>query len=810
MRKPSRLQAERECNTNVAKPESVRAHGCQQPDIASAAFAVLALLVSVCTAGCRRAGEQPVPFALPPASDEADFVKTAESLDSPRYQHLYLGLGGVGVLIGPDGTNSEIVETTAPRPGIFPAGQWSGTSRVGGFRLSSEVSSRSLDEWPTKRSITDFEQRLEIRRGIATTLYSEAGRQRVRCRVTSFVTPDGVWVLRFEARVPGRYEGLRRQVALVGEGTADRNGWWSTETLMMLVGLGQCRAAAVCDIPSSCIGASSRAGDEEALESASLPLDGAESSLTAFVATGIGTDSAVVAEAEQRASRAQVAGFDALQQRTAAWWEQFWDASAVTLPQNDLSTWYKRSLYYLGAMTAGADSPPGPMGPLRLRWGGRIFAHDLTYMHYALLTSNHVAEAAQIAQWYYRMLPAARANAEQRYALPGARYGWEQNASGDEAARPPFSEAHHVNGEVALQAYMQAMWGDPGDEPALAQAREILGATTRFLCEHMEWDERLKAYVSPESTDLDENARLIRGGVSTQMATTWCLEACRELGVAVSRAGRDACAPRDPCAPRDASASRDASAPEDMRGQVYVPTAKWGGKEVVVVYAGDSPERKIKHPAPLVGIWWWPVLSGDSELAKATYENVLSRIDLDRTPTFNRPWLAAVAARMGRGDESLRLLKELLEAEGAIVDDTCFAEGQGNRWTYFLTTCGALVSAVNEMLLQSYEPDTIRVFPALPESWRDKRVGFERLRARGGVLVSADYGPKELRITLASPRSASRWVVFPRPASVTEPVATVDSARRAPESRASDRLAVRVRLQPERPTHIVVDKASTT
>ncbi|MFQ5810687.1 MAG: hypothetical protein ACE5JM_13820, partial [Armatimonadota bacterium] len=605
------------------------------------------------------------------------------------------------------------------------------------------------------------------------------GGRDVRCRVTSFVTPEGLLVCRMEDRVRGPYGGLHRRIELEGEGRPESTGN-RLEAPSMVVRTGSSRAVAVCVLSRPAAEGFGRSWEGAAMEGGVVPLEAPKSTLTAVVLTSGRPYTGTLAAAEQRALKAKDEGFDALQQRTVAWWKRFWAASAVTLPDNDLSTWYKRSLYYLAAMTAGADSPPGPMGPLRLRWGGRIFTHDLTYMHYALLTSNHIEEAAQIARWYHRVLPAARANAEQRYGLPGARYGWEQNAEGKEAAGRPFSEAHHVNGEVALQAYIQALWGDPEDETTLSRAREILQATTRFLREHMEWDESLQAYVSPESTDLDENARLIRGGVSTQMATRWCLEACRELGVPL---------------------------PQGADGQIHVPTARWQGREVVTVHTGDSPERKMKHPAPLVGVWWWPVLDAESDLAQATYENVLTRVELDHTPTFNRPWLAAVAARMGRGSEALRLLEELLEAEGAIVDDTCFAEGHGNRWTYFLTTCGALVSAVNEMLLQSYEPDTIRVLPALPESWRDGPLGFERLRARGGILVSADYKPDELRITLTSPKAAAPWMVFPRPADIAEPVVTVDGRERPAVAEEPDKLAYPAALHPGRPTRIVVGAA---
>jgi hypothetical protein len=46
----------------------------------------------------------------------------------------------------------------------------------------------------------------------------------------------------------------------------------------------------------------------------------------------------------------------------------------------------------------------------------------------------------------------------------------------------------------------------------------------------------------------------------------------------------------------------------------------------------------------------------------------------------------------------------------------------------------AFTAAVNEMLLQSWG-GRIRIFPSVPEEWRD--VSFRDLRAEGGVLVSA-------------------------------------------------------------------------
>ena len=48
----------------------------------------------------------------------------------------------------------------------------------------------------------------------------------------------------------------------------------------------------------------------------------------------------------------------------------------------------------------------------------------------------------------------------------------------------------------------------------------------------------------------------------------------------------------------------------------------------------------------------------------------------------------------------------------------------------------AAAAALQEMLIQSRD-DIIRVFPAVPDEWRRNGVSFRRLRAEGGILVSA-------------------------------------------------------------------------
>jgi hypothetical protein len=216
----------------------------------------------------------------------------------------------------------------------------------------------------------------------------------------------------------------------------------------------------------------------------------------------------------------------------------------------------------------------------------------------------------------------------------------------------------------------------------------------------------------------------------------------------------------------------------------------------------------MKHPSPLLPIWWSGLVDPDGGLARRTFDTTLTRVDLNHTPTFNRPWLAAAAARMHDGERAAALLGDLLSAPGCIVDDTCFAETQNTRWSPFLTTCGALVAAVDEMLLQCPSAGVIEVFPAVPASWRQAGVGFGTLLARGGVKVSGRLSSDRVEVTLLGGH-ATREIVLDLPAIVgaeRRSVVTVDGVRTGFRVRPRQRIEVHVPPSPRPTRHIRVTR----
>lgn len=109
---------------------------------------------------------------------------------------------------------------------------------------------------------------------------------------------------------------------------------------------------------------------------------------------------------------------------------------------------------------------------------------------------------------------------------------------------------------------------------------------------------------------------------------------------------------------------------------------------------------------------------------------------------YTYAWLANLQARVFDGDAAARSLH--IFAKAFCSPNSFHLNGDQLRkgysgFTYRPFTLEgnfACASAIQEMLLQSHT-GTIRVFPAIPESWRN--ASFRNMRAMGAFIVSADY-----------------------------------------------------------------------
>jgi alpha-L-fucosidase 2 len=106
---------------------------------------------------------------------------------------------------------------------------------------------------------------------------------------------------------------------------------------------------------------------------------------------------------------------------------------------------------------------------------------------------------------------------------------------------------------------------------------------------------------------------------------------------------------------------------------------------------------------------------------------------------FSYTGAASIYASMGKGTEADELLNTLMDKQ--IKPSTMYIEAGP-----VIESALSAATSINELLLQSWA-GVIRVFPALPSSW--KNAAFDNLRAKGAFLVSAvaqDGATKFIRI----------------------------------------------------------------
>lgn len=194
----------------------------------------------------------------------------------------------------------------------------------------------------------------------------------------------------------------------------------------------------------------------------------------------------------------------------------------------------------------------------------------------------------------------------------------------------------------------------------------------------------------------------------------------------------------------------------------------------------DAPGRLwMRHPSLMMPIFPIGEIGPESDAHTRTMvENTLSFLEENcEIGGFQGSWLAAAAARLGHGQQALRILYErgidhMLRSNGLPAEATdrflnfCLTLHQPLYYPCMMEFTGQMLAAVNEMLLQSHG-GILRIFPALPDgapeyfrdmhhsctefydrhavypAWKDLR--FTNLLARGAFEVDAELSGGKLR-----------------------------------------------------------------
>jgi alpha-L-fucosidase 2 len=392
-------------------------------------------------------------------------------------------------------------------------------------------------------------------------------------------------------------------------------------------------------------------------------------------------------------------------------------------------------MYKFGS-AARAENPPitlqGPWTADNMKippWKGD-YHHDLNTQlcYWPAYSGNHLDGASGFVHWLWRTRETARAWTKRFFDLPGLNVpmtadlnqeqigGWHQYTH---SATTAAWLAHHF--------YMQWRYGMDRDflvNRAYPWLREVSVFLEAVAEKGSDGKRILPLSSSPEINDNRLEAWFPTITNYDLALIRWAFEKTAELAVEVGQPD-------------------EAQRWNQVLSEMPDLALDADSKKLLVArdYSLPFSHRHFSHLMAIhpLGLVCWE--NGDED--RATIKASLTELEEKGTSLwtgYSFSWLASLAARARDGDKAEKALEIFSTAFCLRNSFHCNGDQSGKGYSNFryrpFTLEGnfAAAAGLQEMLLQSYS-GTIRVFPAVPASWKD--VSCKTLRAEGAFLVSA-------------------------------------------------------------------------
>jgi len=449
-----------------------------------------------------------------------------------------------------------------------------------------------------------------------------------------------------------------------------------------------------------------------------------------------------------------------------SWWKTYWEKSSVQLPDPVLERqWYRETYKFGSASRRGA--PPITLQAIWTADNGSLppwkgdFHNDLNTQlsYWPCYSANHLEEGLAFLDWLWRCRPEAERYTKTYFERPGLNFPGVATLAG----RPmggwiQYALSPTVSAWLSHHFYLQWRYSMDRDfletraYPWVHDAAVFLegisrrgsdGRRTLPLSSSPEInDNRIEAWFS---TTTNFDLALIR----------WLYGAAAAMAETLGR-GEDGTRWR-----RVLSEWPDLARAEE------------GGK--LLVAPGMPLESSHRHFSHLMAVYPlgtvdWDKGEADRRTIRASLAD-LRKLGTDWWCGYSFAWLGSLAARARDGEAAAGALRTF--AECFCLPNSFHVNGDQSgtgksKFTYRPFTLEgnfAFAAGVQEMLLQSHT-GAIRVFPAVPQGWKD--VSFANLRAEGACLVSASMvggrireirivSEKGGRVRIANPFGGRPW-----------------------------------------------------
>jgi alpha-L-fucosidase 2 len=425
-------------------------------------------------------------------------------------------------------------------------------------------------------------------------------------------------------------------------------------------------------------------------------------------------------------------GVEKLRRQHEAWWADYWKVSALSIPDARLENLYYAEMYKLACSTRPNGWPitlqglwtlDGRMPP----WSGDYHLDmNVEESTWPIYTSNHLDLGQPLYDFFLDCLRRFQKNCREFFGFDGAWSGCALGPGGIRVHGYPPTEFWPGNGAwLAHQYWMHWRYSMDRDflrDKAVPFMKPFLQTYMNLLEEGEDGKLHIPLSSSPEyhegsirawTSDPNCDLFLIR------FLAQSLLEADKILNLNDPEAGR-----------WRETLDRLADYHADENG--------------LKISREMGLEFSHRHHSHLMGIYPLDLLSVED--GQKTRDLIRRSIEHWRRTGYMMwtgwafPWASCIASRAGYPNMSWAMLD--MYATGFITPATLHVNGDYRQFGYSQFTYEpmtleagfAYAAALMEMLLQS-QRGIIRVFPALPDSWKD--ASFVGLRAEGAFLVSA-------------------------------------------------------------------------
>ena len=440
------------------------------------------------------------------------------------------------------------------------------------------------------------------------------------------------------------------------------------------------------------------------------------------------------------------------------WWKDYWDKCSIQLPDPVLEQQWYMEMYKFGAASR-TGAPPICLQAVWTADNGQTppwrgdFHNDLNTQlsYWPGYSANHMEESRVFTDWLWKIKDNGEDFTRRFFRVDGLNVPCIATLEGKAIGGwSPYSHQPTTSGWLAHHFYQQWKYGADDEflkDRAYPWVKEVARYFENVSVRGADNMRKLSLSTSPEINDNELDAWF-------QQTTNYDLSNIRLTYTAAAEMA-DALGLADEAAHWRQQLDEWPGFAADSTGLTIAPG-----------YPLAESHRHLSHMLAFHPFGLLDVSQGKEaeNLIKRSINHV-EELGCEYWIGYTYAWLANMHARVFNGDAAARNLHIFIKAFCSPNSFHLNGDQLKKVYTSFtyrpFTLEGnfAFASAIQEMLMQSHT-GVIRVFPALPEGWRE--AGFDKMRAVGGFLVSARYeNGKVQHVTIQSEKGGVLKVLNP-------------------------------------------------